>query len=132
MAGRAFHSLSLIVLLAVGSSAARADEEGIAVGEPSPNQGQRVEAPQPLPKLLGFGKGADGTHAFLFARENQPPVVFIGKPGELREHEVLNMDRGASSSSTLSSSATSASTRSARRSSSRVKSASTRRSRPAS
>jgi hypothetical protein len=94
MAGRALPSFCLALFLAAGSTAARADNEGIAVGEPSPTQQQQAETPAPLPKLLGFGKGEDGTHVFLFSRQGQAPVVFIGKPGDLQELEVLGIERG--------------------------------------
>lgn len=95
MAGRALSSFFVLALLAAGSSSARAENETIAVGEPSPGQQQQAEAPaRPLPKLLGFGKGEDGTHVFLFGREGAPPVVFIGQPGDLKELEVLGIERG--------------------------------------
>lgn len=95
MAGRALPSFCFLALLAGGSSAARAENETIAVGEPSPQQ-ERTEAPPaaaPLPKLLGFGKGEDGTHAFLFGRKNGPSTVFLGQAGALQELDVLGMER---------------------------------------
>ena len=95
MAGRALPSFCLALFLAAGSTAARAENEGIAVGEPSPTQQQQqAETPAPLPKLLGFGKGEDGTHVFLFARQGASPVVFMGQPGDLKELEVLGIERG--------------------------------------
>jgi hypothetical protein len=66
------------------------NENDIAVGEPSPN-GQRQAAPPP--KLLGSGKGADGTHVFLFGRQGAPPVIYMGQPGQLKELEVLGIER---------------------------------------
>lgn len=91
MVGRALPSFSLLFLLAAGSTTALAENgENIAVGEPSPNA-QREAAPPP--KLLGSGKGADGTHVFLFGRQGAPPVVFMGQPGDLREVEVLGVER---------------------------------------
>lgn len=92
MAGRALPSFTLLFLLTAGSTAALADEgENIAVGEPNPNgEAARPAAP---PKLLGSGKGADGTHVFLFGRQGAPPTVFIGQPGQLQELEVLGIER---------------------------------------
>jgi hypothetical protein len=94
MAGRALSSFTLLALLTAATSVARADDpqQQIAVGEPSP-QAQRQAEPQPPPKLLGFGKGEDGTHAFLFARREAPPVVILGQPGQLEELEVLGIER---------------------------------------
>ena len=92
MAGRALPSLALALLLSAGASSALADTETIAVGEPAAQDAPQTERPA-LPKLLGYGKGEDGTHVFLFGRRNAPPVVFIGQPGALEELEVLNMER---------------------------------------
>lgn len=91
MAGRALPSLALLTLLTAGSSQALAQNEGIAVGEPNPNGGERQAAAPP--KLLGSGKGADGTHVFLFGRQGAPPVVYMGQPGQLKEVEVLGIER---------------------------------------
>ena len=92
MAGRALTSLTLFFLLAAGSSQALAEGEGIAIGEPNPNGGQAPQA-APVPKLLGSGKGADGTHVFLFGRQGAPPVIYMGQPGQLQEVEVLGIER---------------------------------------
>ena len=91
MAGRALTSFTLLFLLSAGSSRAFAQDEGIAVGEPNPNGGERQAAAPP--KLLGSGKGADGTHVFLFGRQGAPPVVYMGQPGDLKEVEVLGIER---------------------------------------
>jgi hypothetical protein len=91
MAGRALPSFTLLFLLTAGASQALAQDEGIAVGEPSPNGGERQAAAPP--KLLGSGKGADGTHVFLFGRQGAPPVVYMGQPGDLKEVEVLGIER---------------------------------------
>ncbi len=91
MAGRALPSLSALLFLLAGSSQALAQNEGIAVGEPNPNGGERQAAP--VPKLLGSGKGADGTHVFLFGRQGAPPVIYMGQPGQLQEVEVLGIER---------------------------------------
>jgi hypothetical protein len=93
MSGRALPSFTLLFLLAAGSSQAFADNgEGIAIGEPNPNGGGERQAAAP-PKLLGSGKGADGTHVFLFGRQGAPPVVYMGQPGDLKEVEVLGIER---------------------------------------
>ena len=94
MVGRAVPSFTLLLLVIGASSPALADNESIAVGEPSPQGEQQVERPS-LPKLLGYGKGEDGTHAFLFGRKDGPPIVFIGQPGALEELDVLGMERGS-------------------------------------
>ena len=91
MAGRALPSFCLVLFLAAGSSQAFAQNEGIAVGEPNPNGGEAQAAPPP--KLLGSGKGADGTHVFLFGRQGAPPVIYMGQPGQLQEVEVLGIER---------------------------------------
>ncbi len=92
MAGRALPSFALLLFLAAGSSRALADNnEGIAVGEPNPNGGERQ--PAAPPKLLGSGKAADGTHVFLFGRQGAPPVIYMGQPGQLKELEVLGIER---------------------------------------
>ena len=93
MAGRALPSFAFLLLLTAGSSAAFAQEgEGIAVGEPNPNGGAQGQAAPP-PKLLGSGKGQDGTHVFLFGRQGAPPVIYMGQPGQLQEVEVLGIER---------------------------------------
>ena len=92
MAGRALPSFFLALFLAAGSSQAFAQNEGIAVGEPNPNGGEGQRAAPP-PKLLGSGKGADGTHVFLFGRQGAPPTIFMGQPGDLKEVEVLGIER---------------------------------------
>lgn len=92
MAGRALSSFTLLALLTAASSVARAeDPQQIAVGEPSP-QREAADAPS-APKLLGAGKGEDGTHAFLFGRREASPVVFLGQPGQLQQLEVLGIER---------------------------------------
>ena len=92
MAGRALPSSALLFLLVAGSSQALAQDEGIAIGEPNPAQPEQVERAAP-PKLLGSGKGADGTHVFLFGRQGAPPVIYMGQPGQLQELEVLGIER---------------------------------------
>ncbi len=93
MAGRALPSSALLFLLVAGSSQALAENEGIAVGEPNPNGGEAQAAPAAPPKLLGSGKGQDGTHVFLFGRQGAPPVIYMGQPGNLQEVEVLGIER---------------------------------------
>jgi hypothetical protein len=92
MAGRALPSSALLLFLVAGSSQALAQNEGIAIGEPNPSAPQEQAAPSP-PKLLGSGKGADGTHVFLFGRQGAPPVIYMGQPGQLQEVEVLGIER---------------------------------------
>jgi hypothetical protein len=94
MAGRALTSSALLFFLVAGSSQALA-QEGIAIGEPNPSAPQeQAERPAAaVPKLLGSGKGADGTHVFLFGRQGAPPVIYMGQPGQLQEVEVLGIER---------------------------------------
>jgi hypothetical protein len=95
MAGRALTSSALLLFLVAGSSQALAQDEGIAIGEPNPSapQGQAERPAAAVPKLLGSGKGADGTHVFLFGRQGAPPVIYMGQPGQLQEVEVLGIER---------------------------------------
>ena len=93
MAGRALPSLTLLFLLTGASSALAQEGEGIAIGEPNPSAPQEQAKPSAPPKLLGSGKGTDGTHVFLFGRQGAPPTIFMGQPGELREVEVLGIER---------------------------------------
>jgi hypothetical protein len=93
MAGRALPSFTLLFLLTGASTALAQEGEGIAIGEPNPSAPQeQAQRPSP-PKLLGSGKGADGTHVFLFGRQGAPPTIFMGKAGELQEVEVLGIER---------------------------------------
>ncbi|HEU5058227.1 MAG TPA: hypothetical protein VFU21_16960 [Kofleriaceae bacterium] len=92
MAGRALPSFLALFLLTATSSAALADGDDGSAGDPAPAAEQPAEKPA-LPKLLGSGKGADGTHAFLFGRQGAPPVIYMGQPGQLRELEVLGIER---------------------------------------
>jgi hypothetical protein len=94
MVGRALPTFSaLLFLLSAGSSQALAEGEGIAIGEPNPGAGAGQPQAAPVPKLLGSGKGADGTHVFLFGRQGAPPVIYMGQPGQLQEVEVLGIER---------------------------------------
>ena len=93
MAGRALPSLTLLFLLTGASTALAQEGEGIAIGEPNPSAPQEQAQRAAPPKLLGSGKGTDGTHVFLFGRQGAPPTIFMGQPGQLREVEVLGIER---------------------------------------